>query len=118
MEARMISARAGPTATAQPTRFYGRTELDTVRAIRDLGTILEEVTKHLDGTGQEVTLTLEINARSEGYDTRTQRIVRGKRHPTRLRLPRIRRLTDQAISHDSMLLLWCPATVGDRQVRR
>ena len=65
-----------PPATQQPTRFYGRKELDTVRAIRDLGTILEEVTKHLDGTGQEITLTLEINARSQGYDTRTQRIVK------------------------------------------
>ena len=66
----------GPPATPQPTRFYGRKELDPVRAIRDLGTILEEVTKHLDGTGTEVTLTVEINARSDGYDTRTQRIVK------------------------------------------
>ena len=65
-----------PPATQQPTRFYGRKELDTVRAIRDLGTILEEVTKHLDGTGKEVTITVEINARSDGYDTRTQRIVK------------------------------------------
>ena len=59
-----------------PPSFYGRKELDPVRAIRDLGTILEEVTKHLDGTGKEVTLTVEINARSDGYDTRTQRIVK------------------------------------------
>ena len=65
-----------PPVTPQPTRFYGRKELDPVRAIRDLGTILEEVTKHLDGTGKEVTLTVEINARSEGYDTSTQRIVK------------------------------------------
>lgn len=30
-----------------------------------------EATKYLGGTGQEVTLTVEINARSDGYDTRT-----------------------------------------------
>ena len=65
-----------PPTTPRPTRFYGRKELDTVRAIRDLGTILEEVTKHLDGTGKDFTITVEINARSEGYDTRTQRIVK------------------------------------------
>ena len=75
MEARDPGPRR-PPATPQPTRFYGRKELDPVRAIRDLGTILEEVTKHLDGTGKEVTLTVEINARSDGYDTRTQRIVK------------------------------------------
>ena len=65
-----------PEGPPEPTRFYGRKELDTVRAIRDLGTILEEVTKHLDGTGNEVTITVEINAHSDGYDTRTQRIVK------------------------------------------
>ena len=35
-----------------------------------------EVTNHLTVTGNEVTLTLEINAKSDGYDTRTQRIVK------------------------------------------
>ncbi len=65
-----------PPATPQPTRFYGRKELDPVRAIRDLGAVLDEITKHLDGTGNEVTLTVEINARSDGYDTRTRRIVK------------------------------------------
>ena len=65
-----------PGEPAKPTRFYGRMDLDPIRAIRDLGTILDEVTKHLDGTGKEVTLTVEINASSDGYDTRTQRIVK------------------------------------------
>ena len=32
--------------------------------------------KHLGGTGNEVTLTLEIDARSGGYDTRTPRVVK------------------------------------------
>ena len=44
--------------------------------MRDLGNILDEVTKHLDAQGNEVTLTVEINARSGGYDTRTQRVVK------------------------------------------
>ena len=52
-----------PTTTS--ARFYGRMELDPVRAMRDLG-----------GMGSEVTLTMEIGARSGGYDTRTQRIVK------------------------------------------
>ena len=51
-------------------------ELDPVRAMRDLGGIIDEVTKHLTGTGNEVTLTVEINARSGGYDTRIQRVVK------------------------------------------
>ena len=46
-----------PVATPRPTRFYGRKELDPIRAIRDLSTILEEVTKHLDGTSKEVIMT-------------------------------------------------------------
>ena len=65
-----------PPTPPKPTRFYGRMELDPVRAMRDLGGIIDEVTKHLGGTGNEVTLTVEINARSGGYDTRTQRIVK------------------------------------------
>ncbi|MCY4370194.1 MAG: DUF499 domain-containing protein [bacterium] len=65
-----------PPKTPKPTRFYGRMELDPVRAMRDLGGIIDEVTKHLGGTGNEVTLTVEIDARSGGYDTRTQRIVK------------------------------------------
>ena len=65
-----------PVPKPQPTRFYGRMQLDPVRAMRDLGGIIDEVTKHLGGTGNEVTLTVEINARSGGYDTRTQRVVK------------------------------------------
>lgn len=63
-----------PTTTS--ARFYGRMELDPVRAMRDLGGIIDEVNKHVGGTGNEVTLTVEIDARSGGYDTRTQRIVK------------------------------------------
>ena len=37
---------------------------------------MEEVTKHLSAAGEELTLTLEINATSDGFDTRTERIVK------------------------------------------
>lgn len=49
-------------------------DLDPVRAIRALRTILEEVTKHLDG--RRASLPVEINARSDGYDTSTQRMFK------------------------------------------
>ena len=97
-----------PASTPQPTRFYGRKELDPVRAMRDLGGIIDEVTKHLSGTGNEVTLTVEINARSGGYDTRTQRVVKEKRHPTRLRVPRVRSLTIPGIRPRFALLVRLP----------
>ena len=34
------------------------------------------VTTHLRATGKELTLTLEINATADGFDTRTERIVK------------------------------------------
>ena len=61
---------------SRPTKFYGIVELDPVRAIRDLGVVMEEVTKHLRAAGEKLTLTLEINATSDGFDTRTERIVK------------------------------------------
>ena len=67
----------GPrTQAPRPTKFYGVVELDPVRAIRDLGAVMEEVAKHLKAGGKDLTLTLEINATSDGFDTRTQRIVK------------------------------------------
>ena len=44
--------------------------------MRYQGGIIDGVAKHLGGTGKQVTLTVEINARSGGYDTRTQRLVK------------------------------------------
>ena len=66
-----------PKSTAEapkPTRFYGRIALDPIRGVRDLSDIINEVADHLRSAG-DITLTLEIEARSDGYDTRTQRIV-------------------------------------------
>ena len=58
-----------------PTRFYGRVDLDPVRGLRDLGEIMDAVTSHLGKAG-ELTLTLEINAESKGFDDRTRRVVK------------------------------------------
>jgi hypothetical protein len=59
-----------------PTRFYARKELDPVRAIRDFGDLVNEVAKNL-GTadGADVTITVEINAESSGFDDRIRRTV-------------------------------------------
>ena len=69
--------RGAPDAEAPLyTRFYGRINLDPVRGIRDLSNIMEAVTPHLIRAGEKLTLTLEINAESEGYDDRTRRTVK------------------------------------------
>ena len=66
-----------PTSTEEtrPTRFYARTRLSRLRAVRDVGQILEEVTRHLEAAGDDVTLTLEIEAKSPGYGESTVRTV-------------------------------------------
>ena len=51
-----------------PTRFYGRKQLDPVRAIRDFG----DLGNADDGS---VAITVEINAESAGFDARTRRTV-------------------------------------------
>jgi hypothetical protein len=61
---------------AGPTSFYGRFSLDSVRAIRQLEEILRNVVEHLSAAPDgSIDLTLEINARSEGYDERICRVV-------------------------------------------
>ncbi len=67
------SVRSG---VAAPTSFYGRFSLDSVRAIRQLEEILRNVVEHLSAAPEgSIDLTLEINARSEGYDERICRVV-------------------------------------------
>jgi len=66
----------GSTEPAVPTRFYGRKQLDPVRAIRDFGDLINEVASQLgDAEGGKVTITVEINAESDGFDDRTRRTV-------------------------------------------
>jgi hypothetical protein len=61
---------------AHPTSFYGQFSLDSVRAIRQLEDILRNVVEHLSSAdGSSVDLTLEINAKSSGFDDRTRRVV-------------------------------------------
>ncbi len=57
------------------TRFYGQVDLDSVRAIRDLESILKEVVSHLRRDGKEVTISVEVNAEAEGFDAHTMRVV-------------------------------------------
>jgi predicted AAA+ superfamily ATPase len=69
---------SGPTpkVVAHPTSFYSQFSLDSVRAIRQLEDILRNVVEHLSSAdGSSVELTLEINAKSAGFDDRTRRVV-------------------------------------------
>ncbi|GEM_PF-2177922 len=57
------------------TRLYGQVELDSVRAIRDLESILKEVVSHLRRVGKEVSISVDVNAEAEGFDAHTRRVV-------------------------------------------
>ena len=62
--------------TRPATSFYGQFSLDSVRAIRQLEDILRNVVEHLSSVpGSEVKLTLEINAKADGFDDRVRRVV-------------------------------------------
>ena len=65
----------GKPAEKPPTRFYGQVELDSVRAIRDLENILNEVVSHLRRVGKEVSISVEVNAEAEGFDAHIRRVV-------------------------------------------
>ena len=56
-------------------RFYGRTRLDPVRAIRDLEAILDNVAQHLSKAGGDVEITIEVDATGEGFDDAVRRVV-------------------------------------------
>jgi hypothetical protein len=60
---------------ALPGTFYAQYALDPVRAIRQLEDILTNVVAHLSSAdGSAVELTLEINARADGFDDRVRRV--------------------------------------------
>ena len=64
-------------AVNAPTGYYGKFTLDSVRAIRQVEEILQNVVEHLRTVdGGSVDLTFEINASSPGFDDRVQRVVR------------------------------------------
>jgi hypothetical protein len=64
-----------PAGPVLPTRFYGRKELDAVRAIRDFSDLINEVATHLQGESARVKITVEVEAISDGYDDRVRRTV-------------------------------------------
>jgi hypothetical protein len=65
-----------PTKTG-PTRYYARFNLSGARSIKQLEDVLQSVADHLaKADGAEVTLTLELNASSKGFDDHTVRVVR------------------------------------------
>lgn len=62
---------------ASPTKYYARFDLSGARSIRQLEEVLQNVVDHLSkAEGAGVTLTLEVNASSVGFDERTVRVVR------------------------------------------
>jgi hypothetical protein len=62
---------------AIPKVFYGQFVLDSVRAIRQLEEILGNIVEHLGSApGSNVSITLEVNASADGFDERTQRVVK------------------------------------------
>jgi hypothetical protein len=65
----------GPVVVLK-SRYYGRFNLDSVRAVRQLGDLLKNVVEHLENSGGTVSMTLEINADSPGFDDRIQRVVK------------------------------------------
>ncbi len=67
----------GPAAPARPNRFYGRTHVDPVRLLRDMGPIAEEVVQRLHQVpGAEVQVAIEITAKTpEGFDDVVRRTI-------------------------------------------
>lgn len=67
----------GSATGPEPTRFYGQFSLDGVRAIRQLEEILDNIVTHLNGASDAtISLTLEVNASSGGFDDRSRRVVK------------------------------------------
>jgi hypothetical protein len=67
----------GSATGPEPTRFYGQFSLDGVRAIRQLEEILDNVVAHLSGAPDaSISLTLEVNASSGGFEDRSRRVVK------------------------------------------
>ncbi|MDZ7861221.1 hypothetical protein [Acidovorax sp.] len=65
-------------AAVQPKRFFGIGKVDATTATMDFSTIVNEVIQHFAAkTGVEVTITVEIEARSaQGFDPALQRTVK------------------------------------------
>jgi len=67
-----------PPQTDSPvyTRYFGTVQLDPHRPSTQVGTVLEEVIRHLTGTGGTVRLTLDIEAtHPSGFPDRERKII-------------------------------------------
>lgn len=72
-----VPVTPGSRRGSAKTRYYGRVELDSVRAIRDVQSILENIVSHLEKVeGGGVSLMLEVQGSSDAFDDRTQRVVK------------------------------------------
>jgi hypothetical protein len=66
-----------PTTAGKLTRYFATFELDPVRAIRQIESILQNVTDHLGKSpGSTVKIVVDVDAASEGFSDSTVRIVR------------------------------------------
>lgn len=75
-ETRGGTATATSATSQPPTRFYGRSVIDAARMGRDAGEIATEVVAHLLSLGEDVKVTVEIEAEhAAGFDAELLRIV-------------------------------------------
>jgi predicted AAA+ superfamily ATPase len=66
-----------PSGKDVPTNYYARFDLSGARSIKQLEDVLQNIVDHLaKADGAAITLTLEVNATSAGFDERTVRVVR------------------------------------------
>jgi hypothetical protein len=72
-----IGARApGVIGPGLPTRFYGRTSIEPVRMLRDLGDIADSIIAQLGRANAETKITIEIEARAkDGFPDDVRRTV-------------------------------------------
>jgi hypothetical protein len=65
-----------PPPPKLPTRFYGRVSVDPVRMLRDLGDIADAIVAQLGRAGAEVTITVEVDAKSDnGFPDDVRRTI-------------------------------------------
>lgn len=66
-----------PTLPPQAVRFYGRTKLEPVRLLRDMGEISDAIVQQLGrDSGAQISITVEIEASSaDGFDEDVRRTV-------------------------------------------
>jgi hypothetical protein len=65
-----------PSGAQHPTRYYGKFNLDSVRAIRQMEDILTNIVNQLArADGASTSIVVEINSESTGFDDAVKRTV-------------------------------------------